>query len=158
MWRPSLFLFACVLFLCLLLLHCEFRFLRDVNLGGATQHIEGKDLGKKPLVKNSSFKTVFKDGLSSGLSLRSLCINLAAERVILDGIAYSLLRIRMYVSFKQLVSKGGRPTRRVYLKKYAKLNSAGMKYIRMSAFCTCPSIQPTIKLKITISVNFFLLL
>ena len=42
-------------------------------------------------------------------------MSLAAGRETLDGMAYSLLRIRRYVSFKQLVSNGGRPTSKVYL-------------------------------------------
>lgn len=42
-------------------------------------------------------------------------MSLAAGRETLEGMAYSLLRIRRYVSFKQLVSKGGRPTSKVYL-------------------------------------------
>ena len=95
----------------------EFLLLRAENLGGATQQIEGSVFGKKPLVKNSSFRIESRRGRSSGFSLKSFCISFAAARVILEGIAYSLFRILMYVSFKQLVSKGGRPTSNVYLEK-----------------------------------------
>jgi len=65
-----------------------------VNLGGATQHIEGSVRGKNPRVKNSSFKTLSSRGLSCGLSLRNFCMSLAAGRETLEGMAYSLFRMR----------------------------------------------------------------
>lgn len=81
------------------------------------QQIVGSERGKKPLVKKPSLKSELSDGLSSGCSLKSFCIRLAADRDTRDGIAYSLFRILMYVSFKQLVSNGGLPTSNVYLNK-----------------------------------------
>ena len=83
------------------------------------QHMVGNDRGKNPFVKKLSLKSDERDGLSSGRSFKSFCIRLAADRETRDGIAYSLLRILIYVSFKQLVSNGGLPTSNVYLQKNA---------------------------------------
>lgn len=82
------------------------------------QHIVGNDRGKNPFVKKLSLNSEDSEGLSSGRSLKSFCIRLAADRDTRDGMAYSLLRILMYVSFKQLVSNGGLPTSNVYLKDH----------------------------------------
>lgn len=87
------------------------------------QQIVGSERGKKPFVKKLSLKSELKVGLSSGRSFSSFCIRLAADRETRDGIAYSLFRILMYVSFKQLVSNGGRPTSSVYLNEGVKRNS-----------------------------------
>ena len=49
----------------------EFLLFMAENLGGATQHMDGNVLGKKPRVKNSSLRMVSSRGRSSGFSLRS---------------------------------------------------------------------------------------
>ena len=97
---------------------CEFA--KDlwsaVNLGGTTQHDDGNELGINPLTKNSSVsQTEWRGGLDCGLLLRNFWISFPAVLDILEGMTYWFVLILVYVSFKDVVSKGGRPIRRVYL-------------------------------------------
>jgi hypothetical protein len=54
-------------------------------------------------------------GRALGSERKSLVMRLRAGVEILEGMWYSFFLMREYVSFKQEVSKGGLPTRSVYL-------------------------------------------
>lgn len=69
----------------------------------------------KPVVKNSSSIIWSMLGRCEGSDLSNFVIRVRAGRVILDGIWYSFFLMREYVSLRQEVSKGGLPTKSVYL-------------------------------------------
>jgi hypothetical protein len=71
-----------------------------------------------PHVKNSLLRSSSTLGLHLGSGWSVARINLIAEADICDegGILYSHLFIREYVSFSELVSNGGFPISRVYLR------------------------------------------
>jgi len=87
------------------------------NFGG-TLHVTGdNDNGMNPSVKNSSAEIWLSVGRFRGSRVSRRLMRLRAHIDTNGGITNLLVTIRMYVSFRVVVSKGGRPHSNAYLDK-----------------------------------------